>query len=581
MSDACCGRDTCAPAAPPPAARAAARSAGERLRPYLPVLFGGLTLGVSLVAGQLGWRVTMILAALATIAWTVGGPARRAWRSVRARVLDINALMVIAVAGAVALGDWVEAGAVVWLFAVAQHLEHASQQRARRAAHGLLTLAPDVAIVRGAAGEVQVPAASVRPGDIVVVRPGARFAVDGRVVAGESDVNQAPVTGESTPVEKGPGDEVFAGSVNGNAALEVEATRPASDSTLARIGRLVEQAQRQRAPIQGFVDRFARRYTPAVVLVALAIAIVPPLVTGGVSGFTETAGTWTYRALALLVVACPCALVISTPVSIVSGLTAAARAGVLVKGGAHLERLGRLRAVAFDKTGTLTHGDVAVTGVHGLDEAASPHGVLAVAAALESRSEHPIGRAIVSHAMRTGVPIEPGDGFRALPGFGAEGTVALSPAVVGSHRLFEERQLCTDALHARIGQVERGVHGVLVGHAGAPLGVIGLADRVRPRWSAVERKTAPRASRTWRCSPGTCARAWTPCATRPASTKPGPAPAASRRSRTSSASANAGDRGGDGGRRHQRRPGGAAGGRGHRDGRGRHRRRRSDSRPSP
>jgi Cd2+/Zn2+-exporting ATPase len=313
----------------------------------------------------------------------------------------------------------------------------------------------------------------------VIVRPGQRLPVDGVVVAGESAVNQAPVTGESWPAGKGPGDEVFAGSINGDGALEVEAVRPASDSTIARIVRLVEQAQQRRAPIQTFVDRFARRYTPAVVVLAIVLAIVPPFVFAGAEGWTRAFGEWSYRALALLVVACPCALVISTPVAIVSALTSAARHGVLIKGGAHLERLGSIRCLAFDKTGTLTHNHLTVTDVLGV-EGVSTSGVLAVAAALESRSEHPIGRAIVDRARSAGLAVVPGLGFRALPGLGAEAMVAAAPAIIGSHRLFEERRLCTAALHARIEEVEeRGGTPVLVSHAGEALGVIGLADRPR------------------------------------------------------------------------------------------------------
>jgi Cd2+/Zn2+-exporting ATPase len=346
-------------------------------------------------------------------------------------------------------------------------------------------LAPDVAVVRRDGREREVPADDVRVSDVVVIRPGQRLPVDGFVIAGESAVNQAPVTGESWPAEKGPGDEVFAGSINGDGALEIEAARPASDSTIARIVRLVEQAQQRRAPVQTFVDRFARRYTPAVVGLAIVLAVVPPLVLAGAEGWTRTFAEWSYRALALLVVACPCALVISTPVSIVSALTSAARQGVLIKGGAHLERLGSIRCLAFDKTGTLTHNNVVVTDVLGVD-GVSTTGVLAIAAALESRSEHPIGRAIVNRAKTAGLDVVPGFGFRALPGLGAEAMVAAAPAIIGSHRLFEERRLCTAALHARVEEVEeRGATPVLISHGGEALGVIGLADRPRDTGRAV------------------------------------------------------------------------------------------------
>src|SRR6185295_4682007 len=261
----------------------------------------------------------------------------------RRRVLDINALMIIAVAGALALGDYVEAATVIWLFGIAEWLEARSLDRARHAIEALMTLTPPVALVRRATGERLLAVGQIVVGDHVVVRPGERIPIDGDVLLGASAVDQAPITGESWPVEKRPGDAVFAGSVNGTGSLDVVVRRPADDSTIARIVRLVHDAQQRRAPIQTFVDRFARRYTPAVVGLAIALAVLPPLFIGGFSGWTHEAGAWAYRALTLLVVACPCALVISTPVAMVSALTAAARAGVLIKGGAHLERLSAIR----------------------------------------------------------------------------------------------------------------------------------------------------------------------------------------------------------------------------------------------
>ncbi len=461
MSDVCCGD------APP------ARPPRPTLEGWRSIAAAGLLVAAGLVASLAGQELAFRVACLAAIALTIPTPARRAWRSIRARTLDINTLMVVAVAGALVLGEWLEAAAVVWLFAVAQWLEVRSMDRARRAVRSLMTLAPDVATLRRDGGDEVVPVTEVTPGDHIVVRPGQRIPLDGRVVGGRSAVDEAPITGEAWPAEKDEGDEVFAGSINGTGALEVRVDRPAGDSTLARIVRLVEQAQRQRAPVQAFVDRFARVYTPAVVGLAAVVAVLPPL------AFDGDVATWSYRAIALLVVACPCALVISTPVSIVSALTAAARAGVLVKGGAHLERLASIRCVAFDKTGTLTEGRLAVTEVHGVDGVPT-EGVLQVAAALESRSEHPIGRAIVAHARSAGLGVTPGTAYRALPGLGAEASVADLPAVVGSHRLFEERAICTPALHARIAEVEaRGSNLVAVARNGSPLGVIGFTDDLR------------------------------------------------------------------------------------------------------
>jgi Cd2+/Zn2+-exporting ATPase len=475
VSDACCSPGQTHSVVPAPPVNVFK----EHSRDLWRLAGAGALIGLGASAGWLGAAGWAVVPFLAAIALCVPEPARRAWRSIRRRVLDINVLMVIAVAGAMALGEWFEAATVVWLFGVAQQLESISLERARQAIRSLMAIAPPVALVRRGADTLEIPAEDVVIGDLLILRPGDRLPVDGVIRAGETAFDESPVTGESRPVEKGPGDPVFAGTINGTGAIDVEATRRAADSTIARIIHLVEHAQRQRAPVQTFVDRFARRYTPAVVILAVLLAGAGPLVTHGpgewLAGFT----VWSYRALALLVVACPCALVISTPVAIVSALTSAARAGVLIKGGAHLERLGNVRSVAFDKTGTLTHGHITVTDVLGLD-GTPPESVLAVAAALESRSEHPIGRAIVHRARVSGLEVAAGAGFRALPGLGAEATVAEAHAIVGSHRLFEERQLCTPALHARVDEVERGGGtAVLVGHGGAALGVIGLADHMR------------------------------------------------------------------------------------------------------
>ncbi len=473
MSDACCGGAACAPDRhDAPATRR------SEWWPGTVIVLAGALIAAGATAAWAGSRPIALAAYVGAIALSMPTPARRAIRSLGQRSLDINVLMLIAVAGAAALGDWIEAAAVVWLFDVAQWLEVRSLQRARRAIGTLVSLAPVTAFVRRAGDEREVPVDEVAPGDCVIVRPGARVPVDGRVVAGRSAVDQSPVTGEAWPADKAAGDTVFAGSINGAGALDIEATARASDSTLARIIHLVEHAQERRAPVQMFVDRFARRYTPAVVVLAGLVAVVPTL-GGAALGIDHDFATWSYRALALLVVACPCALVISTPVSIVSALTAAARKGVLIKGGALLERLGEIRCVAFDKTGTLTEGRVSVTDIHAL-EGVSAHGVLAVAAALEARSEHPIGRAILARAKSEQVAVTPGEAFRALPGLGAEATVGAAPALVGSHRLFEERRLCTPVLHARVEDLEgRGHMPVLVGHDGAALGVLSLADRVR------------------------------------------------------------------------------------------------------
>ena len=292
-----------------------------------------------------------------SLAAGVGATGRKAWSAARVGSLDINVLMIIAALGAALLGDWAEAATVVFLFGLAQALEARTLDRARHAIRALMDLTPADALLRDSDGERRVPVDQVAIGAVIVVRPGEKIPLDGDVIAGQSAVNQAPVTGESLPADKAPGDGVFAGTINGRGALDVRVTRLRRDTTLARIIHLVERAQSQRAPAQTLIERFARVYTPAVIVLAAAIAVVPPLL------FQAGWDTWLYRALVLLVVSCPCALVISTPVSIVAALAGAARKGVLIKGGVHLENTSKVRCVAFDKTGTLTRGTPQVVEV--------------------------------------------------------------------------------------------------------------------------------------------------------------------------------------------------------------------------
>lgn len=409
----------------------------------------------------------------ASIAFGAPLTATKAWRALRMRVLDINVLMLVAVAGAMALGEWSEAAAVVFLFAVAQALEARTIERARTAVRALMDLTPDDALVRDDAGERRVPVESLEPGAIIVIKPGEKVPLDGEVVRGVSAVNQAPVTGESLPADKLPGDEVFAGSINGRGALEIRVTRLRRDTTLARIIHLVEQAQAQRAPAQTLVERFARVYTPAVIALAAFLGLVPPLALGG------EWHTWVYRALVLLVVSCPCALVISTPVSIVAAIAGAARRGVLIKGGGHLERAGRVRCVAFDKTGTLTRGTPEVVDIISLDGTPSST-VVALAAAVEQRSEHPIAHAILRHAEASHVAVSAGHDVASMPGRGAEGYVDGNHVLLGNHRLFEERHLCQPSLRARLEEVSaQGRTPVLVARNGEAVGIIAIADRPR------------------------------------------------------------------------------------------------------
>ena len=435
--------------------------------------------GVLLALGVgLGWAgaptaVTLPLLALSTLAggWFV---APRGLRAAMNRALDMNFLMTVAAAGAWVIGEPEEAAATLFLFAVAELLETFSMDRARNAIKALMDLSPAEATVVRGGREERVPAADVAVGETVLVRPGEKIAVDGEVLAGRSGVNQAPITGESMPVDKSPGAEVFAGTLNGQGALQVRATKPASDTTLARIIHAVEEAQASRAPSQTFVDRFARVYTPAVVAIAALIAVAPPLLGLG------TWETWVYRALAMLVVACPCALVISTPVSIVSGLAGAARSGILIKGGAHLENAGAVTVVAFDKTGTLTEGRPAVTDVVALGGRPEPE-ILHLALGVERHSEHPLARAILDYGRERGMEAPPSADFEALVGRGARATVDGETVYLGNERLGAELGVSNGAAVATLSRLEReGKTAMLLATDREALGVIAVADRVRP-----------------------------------------------------------------------------------------------------
>ncbi len=400
---------------------------------------------------------------------------RAALAGLRARHLDMNVLMSAATIGAAGIGEWAEAASVVVLFAAGNALQVYAIDRTRGAVRALVRLAPDEVLVRKDGAERLVPIDEVGVGEIVVVRPGERLALDGEIVEGETTVNEAPVTGEGVPVEKGPGDTVFSGSLNGSGGLLVHVSRKAEDSTLQRITRLVEEAQAKKAPAEQFVDRFSRVYTPVVVTVAVALAVVPPVL-------GASFGDWFYRALALLIIACPCALVISTPVTVVSGIGAASRRGILVKGGAALEAAGRLKALAFDKTGTLTEGRPTVSRVVALG-GLSKAGAVRLAAALERRSEHPLAHAILTAAegYEANSDLPSVTSFRSIAGRGAEGEVGDKRYLIGSPRLFAERDVPLDGAKKAIEAVERaGETPVILGDAGGPLAVFGLTDTIRP-----------------------------------------------------------------------------------------------------
>jgi len=398
----------------------------------------------------------------------------KAWRSFVSMRPDMNLLMSVAVIGAILIGEWFEGATVAFLFSFSLLLESWSVGRARRAIASLLDLSPPKAHFRDEKGKVKdVAPADVPVNSTVVVRPGEKIPLDGRVISGISGVNQAPITGESVPVDKTSGDEVFAGTINGDGLLEIETTKAADDTTLARIIKMVGDAGSKRAPSEKWVEKFAAVYTPVVMIVALLVLVIPPLAFGG--QWSE----WLYRSLVLLVIACPCALVISTPVSVVAALSAAARNGVLIKGGVFIELPAQLKAIAMDKTGTLTQGAPAVVDVvpmNGHDESE----LLRRAGALELNSNHPLARAIVDEAKRRNIQLAPADKFETIQGKGAAGVINGKPFWLGSHRYLEQREQETPEVHKQLESMqEAGRTVVVVGNDEHVCGFITLADAIR------------------------------------------------------------------------------------------------------
>ncbi|HEY1080824.1 MAG TPA: heavy metal translocating P-type ATPase [Prosthecobacter sp.] len=446
------------------------------------VIVSGVLLVSSLTLQRLhpgGGMMPLIGFALSTLAGglLVFPAALGALRKLR---LDMNVLMTVAVIGAWLVGEHAEGASVVFLFALSELLESWSVGRARRAIASLLKLTPQTALVRGPDGKTsEQPVGMVAVGTQISVRSGERIPLDGEIISGNSAVNQAPITGESVPVDKNSGDLVFAGTINGEGSLLVKVNKAAADSTLARIIKMVEEAEEQKAPTQRFVDKFARVYTPAVFAIALLVALLPPLVMG------EAWEEWIYRALVLLVIACPCALVIATPVSIVSGLTALARRGVLIKGGAYLEAVGKLRALAVDKTGTITKGRPQVTGVIAFNNM-SEEEVLRRAAAIDTHSEHPLAKAVVAAADGKGISSKDTDQYKSVTGRGATAFIDGHPHFIGNHKMAHEQGVCSPEIEIRIAEIEaRGESLAILGHlphagcAGAVLGIISIGDSMR------------------------------------------------------------------------------------------------------
>ncbi|MBT2647694.1 cadmium-translocating P-type ATPase [Bacillus sp. ISL-34] len=391
---------------------------------------------------------------------------------------DMHTLMTVAIIGAAVLGEWGEGATVVILFAISEALEKYSMDKARNSIESLMNIAPKEALIRRGHHEMMVAVDEIEVGDIMIVKPGQKLAMDGRIMKGASTLNQAAITGESEPVYKTVEGEVFAGTLNGEGLLEVEVTKRVEDTTIAKIIHLVEEAQAEKAPSQAFVDKFAKFYTPAIMLIALGIAVLPPIAMNG--DWSE----WIYRGLAVLVVGCPCALVISTPIAIVTAIGNAAKHGVLIKGGVHLEEAGALKAIAFDKTGTLTKGVPVVTDFKVLSDVLNEQDVLVIAAALESRSQHPLATAILQKAETHDVDYHSllVEDFTAITGKGIKGKINQEIYYIGKPHLFEEEAgfvFSDDVLELIGGFQNTGKTVMVLGDQVKLLALIAVSDEIR------------------------------------------------------------------------------------------------------
>lgn len=449
-----------------------------RRRWVLLAVSGVAAVGAEVVAWTTGQEQSAPVIALAAFAIVTGGldTLKKGWIALRNLSLNMNFLMSLAVIGAILIGQWPEAAVVIFLFALAESIESLSLDRARNAIRGLMAMTPETATVQGTdGGWHEVPAKGVAIDALVRVKPGERIPLDGTIISGQTTVNQAPITGESMPIAKAPGDGVFAGTINERGSFDYRVTSDQGHSTLARIIKTVQEAQGQRAPTQRFVDQFARYYIPSVVAFAVLVAIVPPLMMG--APFQP----WLYKALVLLVIACPCALVISTPVTVVSGLAAAAKHGILIKGGLYLEQGRLLRALALDKTGTITVGRPALADQHAV-AAGDPDLLLRRAASLAARSDHPVSSAVAAHwrAQHPDRPLLEVEAMEALTGRGIQGRIDGELAYLGNHRLMEELGICNPALEAILAAFEGGGKtAVVLCSATAPELVIAVADTIR------------------------------------------------------------------------------------------------------
>ncbi|MDN4071809.1 heavy metal translocating P-type ATPase [Fictibacillus terranigra] len=426
--------------------------------------FAGSYTGVSALMSSILYAAAMILSGYK--------PVKSAYYSIRSRSLDMNVLMSAAAIGAAFIGEWLEGATVVWLFSLGNVLQNKSIEQTRKSIRNLMDLAPPKAWVQEGSEVVKKPVEEISIGEVIIVKPGDKIPLDGDVMQGESTVNQAPITGESIPVDKRPGDSVYAGTINEHGTLEVQVTKLVEDTTISKIIHLVEEAQEKKAPAEAFIDKFAGIYTPIVFGLALLLMVLPPLLAFG------TWGEWFYKGLELLVIACPCALVISTPVAIVSAIGNAAKNGILIKGGTFLEKAGAVTAIAFDKTGTLTEGKPKVSKVEVL--AGTEEELLSIAFTLENYSTHPIAKAIVDYARIQGIPPRDGELYRAIVGKGVQAAIDGVNYYAGNLALFREMAVPLDPITQNVVELQnQGKTIVIIGTEQKVLGLIAVSDMLR------------------------------------------------------------------------------------------------------
>ncbi len=399
-------------------------------------------------------------------------PVKSAYYAIKSRSLDMNVLMSAAAIGAALIGEWFEGATVVWLFSLGTTLQNSSMEKTRNSIRDLMDLAPSKAWIKFGSELIQKPVENVLMNEVIVIKPGDRIPLDGEIVQGETSINQAPITGESIPVDKKVGDTVYAGTINESGSIEVKVTKLVADTTIAKIIHLVEEAQEQKAPTEAFIDKFASIYTPIVFILALLVIVVPPVFNFG------TWGEWVYRGLALLVVACPCALVISTPVTIVSAIGNAAKHGVLVKGGSFLEKAGVISAIAFDKTGTLTEGKPNVSDIKAFTK--SEKELLSIALTLEEYSTHPIAKSIVEFVKNKEIESKNATLFKNIVGKGVQATINGEIYYAGNLKLFEDMNISLDHIRDKVQMMHnQGKTVVIIGTSSEIMGVISVADTVR------------------------------------------------------------------------------------------------------